>query len=131
MLAGKRLRRLTWPDVLLLVGLVALPVWSLVQARHTVNGPAAAYVFEADRLQGVYPLNRSQTVRVSGPDGGHVLIEIAEGRVRVAESSCPEQLCVRTGWVTRPGRPIVCLPNKVLVEVRRAATKSDVDAESH
>ena len=40
-----------------------------------------------------------------------------DGRARVLASSCPDQLCVHQGEIRYSGQTIVCLPNRVVVEV--------------
>lgn len=42
-------------------------------------------------------------------------VEVADGSVRVTQSSCPDGLCMRMGAITRAGESIVCLPNRVSV----------------
>ena len=49
-----------------------------------------------------------------------VVIEIKGGRARVTESPCRDKLCVRAGWLERPGDVAVCLPQRVIVEIRGA-----------
>lgn len=49
---------------------------------------------------------------------GKMLVEVKEGRIRVRKSDCPRQICVNTGWIRHPGETIVCVPNKVLIEVK-------------
>ena len=67
---------------------------------------------EAARLR----LDRDQVRRVQGALGTSV-IEVRDGRVRVAASPGPRQLCVRTGWLARSGESAICLPNEVVVQV--------------
>ena len=50
---------------------------------------------------------------------GQMKIELKDSRVRVAWSNCPNQLCVNTGWIKTAGETIVCVPNKVLIEIER------------
>lgn len=54
------------------------------------------------------------------------LIVADDGRVRISEADCPDQLCVRTGWVSAAPQQIVCLPYRVVIKVV-SATPSDVD----
>ena len=44
----------------------------------------------------------------------------------IAESSCPDQTCVRTGKITMPGQAVVCLPARL--SVRLIGEGSRVDA---
>ncbi len=48
-------------------------------------------------------------------EGRKNIIEIKGGRVHILEADCPDKVCVNTGWLTA-GIPIVCLPNKLVIE---------------
>ena len=50
--------------------------------------------------------------------GDYNLIEIDGDRVRIKEADCDDQICVRRGWATKNGETIVCLPHKLVIEVR-------------
>jgi len=54
-----------------------------------------------------------------------VVIEIEGGRARVVDSPCRDKLCVRAGWLDRPGDVAVCLPQRVIVEIRGAGRGVD------
>ena len=49
--------------------------------------------------------------------GVHMILEVKNGRVRVASSDCKQQLCVRHGWIARPKEALLCLPNHITVEL--------------
>ncbi|HUI63546.1 MAG TPA: Gx transporter family protein [Bacteroidota bacterium] len=55
-------------------------------------------------------------LRVRGAKGD-LHIEVRQGRVRVVDADCPNQICVRTGWRMRQGEVIVCVPNKTVVRI--------------
>ena len=42
------------------------------------------------------------------------IIEIKEEKVRILKSSCKNQLCVIQGWSSK--QPIICVPNKIMIE---------------
>lgn len=50
---------------------------------------------------------------------GKMILEIKDERVRVKKSDCPRQICVSRGWIKRPGQVIVCVPNKILIEIKK------------
>ncbi len=56
------------------------------------------------------------TVR-AGADVEAILEILETGKVRVMESTCRDKICVRTGWIRRPGQAIVCLPNRIVVRL--------------
>lgn len=55
-------------------------------------------------------------------------IEIDGRSVRFSESTCPDQVCVRTGTLTRAGQTAVCLPNRVIVRLRGGEPEVDAVA---
>ncbi len=60
---------------------------------------------------------------------GYNKIEIGDGKVRVIEADCPDKLDVKQGWISTQGEIIVCLPNRMVVEIK--SDKSSVDEIDH
>ena len=60
---------------------------------------------------------------------GYTLRITADGSgVRVTDSDCPTQDCVRTGTISRSGQSIVCLPARIIIQLTGgAADSNDVD----
>ena len=54
---------------------------------------------------------------VMGADGGSNTIQVEEGRIRVSEADCPDQICVRQGWISDGTVPIVCLPHRLTIQI--------------
>ncbi len=55
---------------------------------------------------------------VPAPGRHKAVVEVAaDGRARVRESDCPDRVCVRTGWISRPGEVVICLPNRIVVRM--------------
>lgn len=50
---------------------------------------------------------------------GSNLVEIDGGRIRVADADCPERVCVRSGWIERPGQIIACVPHGLTIVIER------------
>ena len=64
---------------------------------------------------------------------GHLRVDISEGGVAVLESDCPDQVCVHTGRIRRPGQAVICVPHKVMVSVAQeipVTGESEIDAVS-
>ncbi len=49
--------------------------------------------------------------------GGYNLVEVEHGRIRVAKADCPDQVCVRQGWISTRAAPVVCLPHNLVIEI--------------
>ena len=50
-------------------------------------------------------------------NNGKNKIEILGGKVRMTYADCPDELCIRQGWIEYDGQSIICLPNKITVMV--------------
>ncbi|NQT25881.1 NusG domain II-containing protein [candidate division KSB1 bacterium] len=44
-------------------------------------------------------------------------IEVETGSIRINESDCPHKICVHSGKISSPAQHIVCVPNKVMIEI--------------
>jgi hypothetical protein len=61
--------------------------------------------------------------------GEYATIILAEnGKVCIGSSTCRDQVCVKTGWLTKIGQSSVCLPNRVVVRI--IGTNEEFDAIS-
>ncbi|MFA5576205.1 MAG: NusG domain II-containing protein [Tissierellaceae bacterium] len=62
---------------------------------------------------------------------GYNLIEIGDGDVRVIEASCPDKLDVLQGAISKPGEMIVCLPNRLVIEIKGTQETREIDYISY
>lgn len=60
---------------------------------------------------------------------GRNVIEMEMDRVHVIEADCPDKLDVKQGYIEREGEMIVCLPNRMTIEIQEE--KDDLDAVVH
>lgn len=58
---------------------------------------------------------------------GAVDVEVQDEAVRVEKENSPYHLCSIQGWVSQPNRPIICLPNNIVVEIQASESNEDVD----
>jgi hypothetical protein len=40
-------------------------------------------------------------------------------------ADCPDQRCVHQGWASRTGQCIVCLPNRVMIQIEGGNADAD------
>lgn len=48
-------------------------------------------------------------------EGSKNTCEIKNHEIRIIDADCPDKVCIKTGWL-KNGVPIVCLPNKLVIE---------------
>ena len=59
----------------------------------------------------------SQIYTVNIDEDEHVHIEAKHNSIRVKESTCPHQYCVRSGWISEEGRSIICVPYELIISI--------------
>jgi hypothetical protein len=57
------------------------------------------------------------TYEINGVNGGTNLLIIQDGEAWIEEANCPDGLCKNMGKISQVGQSIICLPNKVVVEI--------------
>lgn len=62
---------------------------------------------------------------------GYNLIEIGDERVRVIDADCPDKLDVKQGYIYGANELIVCLPNRLVVEIKNSEQTDEIDYISH
>ena len=59
--------------------------------------------------------------------GGTNILTIKNGKAKMTDADCPDQLCVHQKAASKNHESIICLPNKVVVEVD-GSEESEFDA---
>lgn len=66
-------------------------------------------------------------ITLSGEFGKNVVL-VSHGHIEMKSAECPDKICVKHGALEKSGTPIVCLPNKVVIQFED--TPDDVDAKT-
>ena len=93
--------------------------WRQAGGRVTVTVDGEVY--------GTYSLDDDRTVEIKADGKVTNVLEIHSGSTDIVSADCPDKLCVRQRAVSRRRETIVCLPNKVVVEVM-GAKEAELDA---
>ena len=67
------------------------------------------------------------TFTINSENGHYNTIQVEQGRICVIDASCPDHVCIQTGWISDGVIPIVCLPNELVIQIESNSDKS-VDA---
>jgi hypothetical protein len=78
------------------------------------SGLKTALVYEKDSLREKLDLSNDRVIAILN---GKMQIEVKGQRLRVIEADCPQHVCMNMGWIHYSGQTIVCVPNKVLIEI--------------
>lgn len=103
-------------DIILAIILIIFGgVVSYMAAFGNTQGDIALITVDGKEF-GRYSLDENRTIIVK--QNGHInKITIKDGTVSMNFSDCSNQICVHTGAISRTSQSIVCLPNKIMVQI--------------
>ena len=64
-----------------------------------------------------YDLNTDREVVIDGKDGGKNTLVIKDGKAYIKDATCPDKLCEHQGKIHMVGQSLICLPNRVVIEI--------------
>ena len=74
-------------------------------------------------------IQKPELIHIPNSDGGENIVRIEAGQVCMERASCPDQVCVKQGYIKNGALPITCLPNKVIVTIQGG--DGDLDAATN
>ena len=126
---------LTKGDKYLIISIIVISLVSLFYIKNSALNVGEKYVSvqvdgqEIKRI--IFDKNIiGKTIPIE-TEFGYNLMEIGDGKVRVIEADCPDQLDVKQGYISKTGEIIVCLPNRLVIEIKGIEDERDVDYISH
>ena len=100
--------------------LVVLAAGAAILLQRGCGGERVASVYSHGELIETIDLaavEEPYTFTVGEPNGDHNLVSVRRGEIAVESATCPDGICVKTGYISSPGLPIVCLPNELVITV--------------
>ena len=110
------------------VGKITFSILIALSLSHCLNDLlqsvlSASYPLFKDDLVLSADLSIDNTYIVEGLLG-NVVIEIKDKKVRVVKENSPKNICSKEGYISDSTKPLICLPNKVVIKIVQS---SDMD----
>ncbi|MDV5973789.1 hypothetical protein FMV2238Y02_10900 [Streptococcus canis] len=118
--------------VAIVISFIPLVVTSYYQSAATSSEALVAVVKINGKVADEFPLKKGgeHQEKTYYPQKGHYnIIEIDGEQIRVKEDNSPDQIAVRTGWISQPGQVSVCLPHQLIIEIQGSSSHSYQDNE--
>ncbi len=117
-------------DKILIIAVIVFSIGSIFFSKKFVNDSGSKTVYievNGEKYKEILmDPSMDEEIEIKTEYGRNVL-KIEDETVRVIEASCPDKLDVKQGRISKPGEVIVCLPNKLLIEIK--GKKSDDENE--
>lgn len=102
-------------DISLIVFLILISLFSFPFLLKKEEATVANIYFE-NKIVLTVDLSIDNHYEVEGVNG-KVLLEVKNGKIRVNEENSPLHLCSKQGYISKSYESIICLPNKIYVEI--------------
>lgn len=107
--------------VITVIFILALVLYTGYRLYMGNNAVYAEIIYNGNVIEKL-PLNKD--TEYIPKTNNNILIEIKDKKIHFMYSDCPDKICIKTGWLSKPGQTAVCLPNKISVVVRGKSIKN-------
>lgn len=124
-------------DKYILLGIAILLVISiagvyLFKTYFSTPG-ATAMITQKGKLIHTIDLNsvtEPYEITVASDNDGFNTIYIAKDKIKFSNANCPDQLCVKTGFLAHTNDISVCLPHSLFIEIQ-GGSQGEIDTLAH
>ncbi|OOM72510.1 NusG domain II-containing protein [Clostridium sp. BL-8] len=60
---------------------------------------------------------------------GYNVIDINNDSIRILDADCKDKICIKAGVISKPGESLVCLPHKLMVEIKSTINNNNNDID--
>lgn len=119
-------------DLLIYTVLLAVMAWFIIplvlKGEGDIESTTAEIMVDGEAYQTVELTKDPQDIEIR-TSRGYNLLRVSNHGIEMLEADCPDQLCKGFGHINGRGQNIVCLPNRIFVEITGPAGSGDeVDA---
>lgn len=128
-MAGRAFRLFRKRDLLVFLAAVLIAAWGFLSwIPRGDDAPVAVIEQNGQELRRIDLSRVTETEEIHLDGEIPVTIQVGTGEIAILESACPDQICVHTGVLTRPGQSAVCLPARVAVRIIGEDSNGGLDA---
>lgn len=119
--------------LLVLLSFLPIAVFSYQQAEKQSEGAEYVAVIKVDNKEvRRIPLidnTKSEIFDIHTSKEDYNTIEVRGDRIRIKGANCYDQVCVQMGFISKPGETVVCLPHRLVIEIKSTNGNVNPDDE--
>jgi hypothetical protein len=121
-------------DKIIILGIVILSLgmflsYKLINSKKYDNLYAEIYIDNVLNRKIEMVDGHNEQFTISNAYGKNV-IDVQGKKIRISDADCPDKICVKDGFISKSGQMIVCLPHKLIIEIK-GTNKVNVDIQSY
>ncbi|MFD3157151.1 NusG domain II-containing protein [Haloimpatiens sp. FM7330] len=71
-------------------------------------------------------INKSEKIKIPYKEDFYNVVLVEKGRIRFSDANCPDKICVKSGWLSKPGDNAACLPHRLMIKIEGKKQVDDV-----
>lgn len=104
--------------IILFLMLFSIIGWTMSVNIHLTN--SCAKIYQNGEL--LYTIDLEEVkepyeIKITGDGGCENTILVKKGEIGVVAADCPDKVCIHTGFISDGIQPVVCLPNKLVIQI--------------
>ena len=118
-------------DIIVIALIVAIS-GCIIFANRMMNSkkPSEVEIYVDNKLYKKLPINEDKKIIIDR-NGEKNVIYIHNHGVEMKSANCPDQVCVKTGFIKDSSRSIVCLPHKINIKIVSDENKTGLDTTTN
>ena len=121
-------KRLIGKNDLIMIGVLVVCGLVIAGALFLTRQAGNQVVVSVDgQVVSSFPLDKDIEYVIEGYEGGRNTLIIKDGVAYMSDASCPDHLCMGMGKISQVGQSIICLPNRVVVEIQGESYEPEYD----
>lgn len=121
--------KITSVFIIIFLSLILIVSFIAILRPATGNTTYIADIYQDGNLLSSIPLDDvtvPYSFTVTGINGCVNEIEVRSGSIGIISADCPDKLCVHQGFISNNRLPIVCLPNRLVIQLRESDFAADI-----
>ena len=107
-------------DIILFLSAISLGIIMIIATKFTASGGDTVIITKNGEIYSEHPLSQDAEINIDNTN----TVKIENGYVYMKTALCPDHLCIHQGKIYDSSKKIICLPNRITVEVTK---KSEID----
>lgn len=113
--------------ILLLGGIFLLSLTGMLLPRLWISPAPVAEIYQDGvllRTISLTELTEPMTIPIKNGTQENVILA-EKGQIKMESANCPDKLCVRQGAIQSGATPIVCLPHRLVIQIKNGEPTAD------
>lgn len=109
-------------DIILIAAVLVIALVSFAAIKMTQKDGKQVVVTVEGKEVYKTSINKDQTYKIPEENGTNIM-QIKDGKVTMKKADCKDQICADHKPIEKSGETIVCLPHKVVIEIKSESGK--------